>query len=150
MAKNNATPKPQTQPEMTEAEQRQAVAEQYPLHVQAEHMTLKREGKVRAQCNLQLNGCMVVRNVRLMQGDKGLFVSMPAYNSRNGYKEHVFPINSDARQKINDAVKDLYNQEMTLSQQEYQQNQAQMQEAPDPFAAPETQVAAASGQEMTM
>lgn len=47
-------------------------------------------------------------------------------------------------------MKDLYNQEMTLSQQEYQQNQAQMQEAPDPFAAPETQVAAASGQEMTM
>jgi stage V sporulation protein G len=64
---------------------------------------------VKATASLTIEGAFVVRGVRLISGRNGLFVSMPSHRHFDGeYMDICFPINSDARLKIHDAVIEAY------------------------------------------
>jgi len=74
-------------------------------------------GKVKAAASLTLDGVFVVRNVRLVKGSKGLFVSMPSHKNAAGeFKDICFPINSTTRAQIQSEVLAAY--EQALQEQE--------------------------------
>lgn len=72
---------------------------------------IENAGKIKAVASITLDGCLVVTGIKVMEGTKGLFISMPNRKTPEGeYKDIVFPVTKEARQQINDAVLTKYNE----------------------------------------
>lgn len=73
--------------------------------------TICLHGKVRAFATITLEDCFVVRNVKVIEADNGLFAAMPSYRMTNGeYRDFCFPIIKELRDQINSAVIEAYRQ----------------------------------------
>ena len=80
------------------------------MKVTAEIKKLFDEGKVKAAGSLVIEGVFVIRNVRLVDGSKGMFVSMPSFKNADGeYIDICFPITNDFRMEILNTVVEAYN-----------------------------------------
>jgi stage V sporulation protein G len=74
---------------------------------------LSQEGKMRAIVSVTLNNQFVVHDVRVIEGNTGLFVAMPSKRTPNGeFKDIAHPINAESRQVIQDAILSAYHKEM--------------------------------------
>ncbi len=74
---------------------------------------LSQEGKMRAIVSVTLNNQFVVHDIRVIEGNTGLFVAMPSKRTPNGeFKDIAHPINSEARQVIQEAILVAYSKEM--------------------------------------
>ena len=61
--------------------------------------------KVCAIASIVIDDCFVIHDLRVVNGDKGLFVAMPSRKLPNGdFRDICHPINSDARMEIQRAV----------------------------------------------
>lgn len=70
---------------------------------------IRDESKLKAISNLVLEDCFVVKNVRVIDGKKGLFVSMPSRQNADGkYSDICFPIVPEVRTQIEKTVLDAY------------------------------------------
>ena len=99
----------------------------YPTHYDVKINTLRPEGTCGATASVNINGCFAVRSVKIMEGSKGLFVSMPSYKAGNGeYKDICFPCTKDARLEFDEAVMTAYHQALSQGMSKPQQA------APDP------------------
>lgn len=59
------------------------------------------EDKLRAYVTITLDGCFVVRDLKVIHGTTGLFVAMPAKKRKDGtYKDIAHPLNSEMREKM--------------------------------------------------
>lgn len=59
------------------------------------------EGKLRAYVAITFDHCFVVRDLKIIEGPSGLFVSMPCKKRKDGtYKDIAHPINNETRKKI--------------------------------------------------
>ncbi len=66
--------------------------------------------KVRAVASITFDEEFVVHNLRVVNGDKGLFVAMPSRKLPNGeYRDVAHPINTETRERIQNVVLDEYN-----------------------------------------
>jgi stage V sporulation protein G len=73
-------------------------------------------GNVKAAVSLTIEGVLVIRGARLVDGKKGLFISMPSRKTAEGeYIDICFPINNETRLLILDTVIAAY--EKALSEQ---------------------------------
>ena len=71
------------------------------------------EGKMRAIVSVTLEDQFVIHDVRVIEGNNGLFVAMPSKRTPSGeFKDIAHPINSEARQAIQLAVLDAYHDEL--------------------------------------
>ena len=67
--------------------------------------------------DINIYGDFAVRGVKLMEGSKGLFVSMPSYKEGNGeYKDICFPCTKEAKAEFDKAVIEAYQQALSQSQ----------------------------------
>ncbi len=65
--------------------------------------------KVCAIASVVIDDQFVVHDLRVVNGDKGLFVAMPSRKLPNGeFRDICHPINTDARNKIQAAVLDQF------------------------------------------
>lgn len=63
------------------------------------------EGKMRAIASITFNEEFVVHDVRIIDGNNGLFVAMPSKRTAEGeFRDIAHPINSTTREKIQAAV----------------------------------------------
>lgn len=61
--------------------------------------------KVVAIASIVIDDCFVVHDLRVVNGDKGLFVAMPSRKLPNGdFRDICHPISTDARNGIQEAV----------------------------------------------
>ena len=61
--------------------------------------------KLRAVCSVILDDCFLVKNVRVVEGEKGLFVSLPSRRNVKGeWVEHCFPMTKELREKLSAVV----------------------------------------------
>lgn len=98
--------------------------------------SLRFDGSVRAIASVNINSDFAVRNVKVVEGSKGLFVSTPQYKAGNGeYKDICFPVTKEARERFNAAVLGAYEQALSQSQ-----SKAQKQEAPEPTQSPQLEM----------
>jgi stage V sporulation protein G len=74
----------------------------------------KGEGAVKAFAVVTLDDAYAIRNIKVVDGAKGLFVAMPseAYekDGEKSFRDTFHPVNSDARQALVDAVMAAYNE----------------------------------------
>jgi stage V sporulation protein G len=111
----------------------QTAGEQHiPMKVDVKISSIRPEGNVKAYASINLNDCFAIRNVKVVDSSKGLFIAMPNYKTGNGeYKDICFPVTKEFREQLNNAVIDAYNQALTQSQQQ------KAQDAPSSGQAPE-------------
>lgn len=61
--------------------------------------------KVCAIASVVIDDAFVVHDLRVVNGEKGLFVAMPSRKLPNGdFRDICHPINAEARQQVQDAV----------------------------------------------
>ena len=74
---------------------------------------LNHEGKMKAIVSITLDDQFVVHDVRVIEGNNGLFVAMPSKRTPDGeFKDIAHPINSETREIIQSAVLLAYNEEL--------------------------------------
>lgn len=74
---------------------------------------LTQDGKMRAIVSVTLNDKFVVHDVRVIEGNNGLFVAMPSKRTPNGeFRDIAHPINSETREVIQQSVLDAYSREL--------------------------------------
>jgi stage V sporulation protein G len=68
------------------------------------------EGKLKAYATMVFDGCFIVRDMKIIQSDKGLFVSMPSRRKKDGsFKDIVHPLNAEMRKLVEERVIEEYN-----------------------------------------
>lgn len=72
-----------------------------------------KEGKMKAIVSITLDDVFVVHDIKVIEGEKGLFIAMPSRKGADGeYRDIAHPINSDMRNKIQDLILETYNREI--------------------------------------
>jgi stage V sporulation protein G len=67
-------------------------------------------GRLKAYATVVFDNCFIIRDLKIIEGNKGLFVSMPSRKRKDGtFRDIVHPLNSETRQKIEDRVIEEYN-----------------------------------------
>jgi stage V sporulation protein G len=67
-----------------------------------------KEGKMKAVVSITIDDEFVIHDIKVIEGEKGLFIAMPSRKSSDGeYRDIAHPINSDTRSKIQSGYKDL-------------------------------------------
>ena len=66
-------------------------------------------GRLKAVGSITLLDSFVIHDIRVLEGEKGMFVAMPSKKMPNGmFRDIAHPINSDARTLIDAAVLEAY------------------------------------------
>ena len=76
-------------------------------------ITLRDDGKLRAFASITFDDCFVVRGLKVIEGNTGLFVAMPSRRRPDGtYQDIAHPINNETRDMLEREVLDVYNREL--------------------------------------
>ena len=72
----------------------------------------KEDSKLKAVASITIDSCFVVHDIKVIQGNEGMFISMPSRKTPEGeYKDIVHPLNTETRETISKLVIDAYEQE---------------------------------------
>lgn len=129
-----------------------------PLDIKVRIHSFSPHSTVRARASLELGGCFAVRGIKLVNGKKGLFVSMPGYQAGGKNFDTCFPVTKEFREQLNEAIFAEYQLQLEQTHQQSREMQLsgpeafETQEASDPFMnpAPEMGQQEAGMQEMAM
>ena len=68
-----------------------------------------KEGKMRAVVSITIDDEFVVHDIKVIEGEKGLFIAMPSRKASDGeYRDIPHPINSDTRDMIQKLILKAY------------------------------------------
>jgi stage V sporulation protein G len=81
-------------------------------------LALREEDRLKAFCSITFDNAFVVRGLKVIDGNTGLFVAMPSRRRKDGtFVDIAHPINNDARQMIEDAILSVYHRELAAQSQ---------------------------------
>ncbi len=70
---------------------------------------ITKEGKMKAIVSITLDDEFVVHDIKVIEGEKGLFIAMPSKKATDGeYRDIAHPINSSTRETIQKIILDSY------------------------------------------
>lgn len=70
---------------------------------------ITKEGKMKAVVSITLDDELVIHDIKVIEGDKGLFIAMPSKKAADGeYRDIAHPINSRTRERIQTMILDAY------------------------------------------
>lgn len=70
------------------------------------------EDKLKAFATITLDNCFVIRDLKVIHGNSGLFVAMPSKKRRDGtFKDTAHPLNNETRAMIEQKVLGVYYEE---------------------------------------
>ena len=70
---------------------------------------ISKEGKMKAIVSITLDGEFVVHDIKVIEGEKGLFIAMPSRRAGDGeYRDIANPINSQTREMIQNIILERY------------------------------------------
>ena len=62
---------------------------------------VEKEGKMKAVVSITIDEEFVVHDIKIIEGEKGLFIAMPSRKAADGeYRDIAHPINSGTRERI--------------------------------------------------
>ena len=78
-----------------------------------------KEGKMRAVVSITIDDVFVVHDIKVIEGEKGLFIAMPSRKASDGeYRDIADPINSETRDKIQSLILEKYQEVASESEDE--------------------------------
>ena len=70
---------------------------------------IAKEGKMKAIVSITLDGEFVVHDIKVIEGEKGLFIAMPSRRAGDGeYRDIAHPIISETREMIQNIILEKY------------------------------------------
>jgi len=76
------------------------------------------EDRLRAYVTITFDNCFVVRDLKVIDGNKGLFVAMPSKKRKDGtYRDMAHPLNNETRHRIEARVLEEYRREVLKTKQ---------------------------------
>ncbi|MCR5055115.1 MAG: septation regulator SpoVG [Lachnospiraceae bacterium] len=74
---------------------------------------IEKEGKMKAVVSITIDEEFVVHDIKIIEGEKGLFIAMPSRKATDGeYKDIAHPIKSSTRESIQNMILQKYKEEM--------------------------------------
>ena len=71
------------------------------------------DDKLKAFASITLNDCFIVSDLKVIDGNNGLFVAMPSRKRRDGqFRDIAHPLNAETRRVIEDRILALYKDEL--------------------------------------
>lgn len=78
---------------------------------------VEKEGKMKAVVSITIDEEFVVHDIKVIEGDKGLFIVMPSRKAADGeYRDIAHPINSDTRERIQTLILQKYQETMAAEE----------------------------------
>ena len=78
-----------------------------------------KEGKMKAVVSITIDDEFVVHDIKVIEGEKGLFIAMPSRKATDGeYRDIAHPINSAIRDRIQRIILDKYDEVMAAEPEE--------------------------------
>lgn len=70
----------------------------------------RENGRLKAYATVVFENCFIVRDLKVIEGHKGLFISMPSRRRKDGtFRDIVHPLNSETRKMMEDFIINEYN-----------------------------------------
>ena len=80
---------------------------------------ITKEGKMRAIVSITIDEEFVIHDIKVIEGDKGLFIAMPSKKATDGeYRDIAHPINSFTREKIQSIILESYQKALLEADEE--------------------------------
>ena len=80
---------------------------------------ISKEGKMKAVVSITFDNAFVVHDIKIIEGEKGLFIAMPSRKAADGeYRDIAHPINSGTRDMIQSVILERYATAALEDQQE--------------------------------
>jgi stage V sporulation protein G len=71
------------------------------------------EEKLKAYVTITFDDCFVVRDLKVIHGNSGLFVAMPSKKRKDGtFRDTAHPLNNETRERIESRVLSEYEKEV--------------------------------------
>ncbi|MFN7131451.1 MAG: septation regulator SpoVG [Myxococcales bacterium] len=71
------------------------------------------EEKLKAYVTITLDNCFVIRDLKVIHGNTGLFIAMPAKRRKDGtFKDIAHPLNVETRQRMEKVILEEYDREL--------------------------------------
>lgn len=78
---------------------------------------VEKEGKMKAVVSITIDEEFVVHDIKIIEGEKGLFIAMPSRKAADGeYRDIAHPINSDTRDHIQKLILEKYQETMAVEE----------------------------------
>ena len=78
---------------------------------------VEKEGKMKAVVSITIDEEFVVHDIKVIEGDKGVFIAMPSRKAADGeYRDIAHPINSDTRERIQTLILQKYQETMAAEE----------------------------------
>lgn len=79
---------------------------------------IENEPRLKAVAAITIDNAFVVHDIKIIEGDKGIFIVMPSVKTKDGsYRDIAHPINQDARTMIQNEILKKYNEALSAPQQ---------------------------------
>ncbi len=73
----------------------------------------KEGSKLKAVASITIDGCFVVHDIKVINGNNGIFVTMPSRKTPDGeFKDTAHPIDTPTRENVDATVLAAYNAEL--------------------------------------
>ena len=70
---------------------------------------ISKEGKMKAVVSVTIDDEFVVHDIKVIEGDKGVFIAMPSRRSSDGeYRDVAHPINTSTRERLQAVILEAY------------------------------------------
>ena len=80
---------------------------------------VSKDSKMKAVVSVTFDNEFVVHDIKVIEGEKGLFIAMPSKKSAEGeYRDIAHPINSATRDRIQKIILDKYDEVMAAEPEE--------------------------------
>ena len=78
-----------------------------------------KEGKLKAVVSITIDDEFVVHDIKVIEGEKGLFIAMPSRKAADGeYRDTAHPINSATSEKMQKLILEKYAEAMLEASEE--------------------------------
>lgn len=76
-------------------------------------VSLRDDEKLRAFVSITLDNCFVIRGLKIIQGNRGMFVAMPSRKRPDGsFQDLAHPINNETRRWMEEEILTAYRHEL--------------------------------------
>lgn len=73
-----------------------------------------KEGKMKAAVSITIDDEFVIHDIKVIEGDNGLFIAMPSRKSLDGeYRDIAHPINTSTRERLHSLILEAYEKSLT-------------------------------------
>ena len=100
-----------------------AAKSKIPVSAKIDRMIEREDATVKAYASVNIGGEFVIKDIAVVDGQKGMFARMPfrSYKTGSGetkYSDIVFALTDEARQSLNEAVLTAYKAELAQSEEQ--------------------------------